>query len=267
MATDVQIANLALSRIGHESALSAFSASGNKASRWFYVNYEIIKLSMLREFGWRFATKRAILEAEDTFTISDASETNPVVITTTAAHGLSNGDVVYIAGVLGMTEINGRTFTVANKTADTFELSGEDGTSHSLYSGVGTVYKYVASEFAYRYPLPSDCLRLLRMNGGEKDKYRIEGDYLYTDYTSANGTLDIEYIFDETTDANFDAQFTDVFAQRLAAEICFYMTDNSGLAEQQWKLYQDKVRLAWTMDSRQGTPRGIDADAWLDARA
>jgi hypothetical protein len=266
MATDVQIANLALSRIGHESALSSFSASGNKASRWFYVNYEIIKLAMLREFGWRFAIKRAILEAEDTFTITDASETNPVVITTSAAHGLSNADVVYIAGVIGMSEINGRTFTVANKTATTFELSGEDGTGHSLYSSSGTVYKYIATEFGYRYDLPSDCLRIVRINGGEKDKYRIEAGWLYTNYSSPNGTIDIEYIFDETTDASFDAQFTDVFAQRLAAEICFYMTDNSGLSEQQWKLYQDKVRLAWTMDSRQGTPRGIDADAWLDAR-
>lgn len=267
MATDVQIANLALSRIGHESALSAFSASGNKASRWFYVNYEIIKLSMLREFGWRFATKRAVLEAEDTFTITDATEANPVVITTSENHGLSNGDVVYIANVLGMSEINGRTFTVANKTDTTFQLSGEDGTSHSLYVSGGTVFKFIAVEYSYRYDLPSDFLRIIRMNGSDKYEYRIEGGYLYTNETTANGTIDIEYIFDETTDANFDAQFADVFAQRLAAEICFYMTDNSGLAEQQWKLYQDKVRLAWTMDSRQGTPRGIDADAWLDARA
>jgi hypothetical protein len=266
MATDVQIANLALSRIGHESSLSAFSASGNKASRWFYVNYEIVKTSMLREFGWRFATKRAILTAEDTFSITAATAASPVEITTSAAHGLSNGDVVYIAGVLGMTEINGLTFTVANKTATTFELDGIDGTSYTAYSSGGTVYNYIATEFSYRYQLPSDCLRILRFNGTERYTYRIERGYLYTNEISANSSIDIEYIFDETTDASFDAQFTDVFAQRLAAEICFYMTDNSGLAEQQWKLYQDKVRLAWTMDSRQGTPRGIDADAWLEAR-
>lgn len=261
MATDVQIANLALSRIGHESNLTAFSASGNKASRWFFVNYEIIKLAMLREFGWRFATKREVLTATTTYAITGATAADPVVVTS-ASHGFTNGDTVFISGVIGMTELNDRTFTVANKAANTFELSGEDGSAYTAYSSAGTAYPYVAIEYAYRYALPSDCLRVLRINGGETTEYRIEGAYIFTDATD----VDIEYIFDETTDANFDAQFVDVFAQRLAAEIAFYMTDNSSLTEQNWRLYQDKVRLAWSMDSRQGTPRGLDADTWLNSR-
>ena len=261
MATDVQIANLALSRIGHESNLSAFSASGNKASRWFNANYEIIKLSMLRDFDWRFALKRAVLSATTNYSITGATAANPVVITS-ASHGFSNGDTVYIDGVIGMTELNGKTFTVANAASDTFELSGTDGTSYTAYSSSGTAYPYIATDYAYQYALPSDCLRVLRVNGGETTEYRVEAGYIVTDAT----TVDIEYIFDETTDANFDGHFVDVFAQRLAAEICFYMTDSTQLTEQQWTLYKDKVRLAWSMDSRQGTPRGIEADLWLAAR-
>ena len=40
-----------------------------------------------------------------------------------------------------MTEINDRWFTVANKTANTFELSGEDGTSHTAFTSGGTAAK------------------------------------------------------------------------------------------------------------------------------
>lgn len=60
--------------------------------------------------------------------ISGASNKNPVVITQ-AAHGLSNGDVIYISGVKGMTELNGNVYVVKNKQADTFELYTTAGTS------------------------------------------------------------------------------------------------------------------------------------------
>lgn len=260
MATDVEIANLALSRIGHESALTSFSSSGNKASRWFNTNYEIIKQAVLRDFGWRFATKRAVLTATTTYSITGATAADPVVITATA-HGFSNGDEVFISGVIGMTELNDKTFTVANAATNTFELSGVDGSAYTAYSSSGTAYPYIANDFAYQYALPSDCIRILKVNEGDT-LYRVEGDYIVTDAT----TVDIEYVFDETTDANFDPHFVDALAQRLAAEICFYMTANTQLTEMNWNLYRDKARMAWSMDSRQGSPRGLDADAWLDSR-
>jgi hypothetical protein len=37
-----------------------------------------------------------------------------------------------------MTEVNDRIFTVANQATNTFELSGEDGTSHTAYTSSGT---------------------------------------------------------------------------------------------------------------------------------
>jgi hypothetical protein len=69
--------------------------------------------------------------------ITGATAANPVVITS-AAHGLSNGDQVDISGVFGMTQLNGRMFTVANVAANTFELSGIDGTAYTAYTSGGT---------------------------------------------------------------------------------------------------------------------------------
>ena len=76
--------------------------------------------------------------------ISAATKANPVVITTSASHGYSNGDEVYIDSAGGMTEINGRNYLVANVTSTTFELTdlfgnNINGTSFTTYTSGGTV--------------------------------------------------------------------------------------------------------------------------------
>lgn len=74
--------------------------------------------------------------------ITGATKADPCVITS-VAHGFSNGDDVYIADVLGMVELNGRTFRIANVAADTFELqdflgNNIDSTGYTTYSSGGT---------------------------------------------------------------------------------------------------------------------------------
>jgi hypothetical protein len=82
-------------------------------------------------------------------TITGATKANPVVVTC-VAHGFSNGDVVSILDVEGMTELNGRKFIVSNKTTDTFELKDEDGvnvngTDYGTYAAGGEVRAVVSS--------------------------------------------------------------------------------------------------------------------------
>ncbi len=77
-------------------------------------------------------------------TITGATAANPVVITANS-HGFSNGDTVRIVQVAGMTELNGETFTVANVAANTFELSGINGTSYGTYISGGQVRKEVTT--------------------------------------------------------------------------------------------------------------------------
>ena len=67
-----------------------------------------------------------ILDSANVKTITGATAANPVVISSTA-HGLSNGDEVYISGVSGMTELNERNLLVANKTANAFQLTDLNG--------------------------------------------------------------------------------------------------------------------------------------------
>ncbi|MBX3502794.1 MAG: hypothetical protein KF889_25395 [Alphaproteobacteria bacterium] len=53
-------------------------------------------------------------------------------------HGWSNGDRVYASGIGGMTELNGRYFTVAGATTDTFQLSGVDTSGYGAFTSGGT---------------------------------------------------------------------------------------------------------------------------------
>ncbi len=83
-------------------------------------------------------------------TITGATVASPVVVTA-ASHGFSNGDLVDIVNVQGMTELNGNRYKVANKTASTFELTDQtddtniDGTGFTAYATGGQVRKAVSS--------------------------------------------------------------------------------------------------------------------------
>lgn len=83
--------------------------------------------------------------------ISSVAVTNgTVIVTYSGADNFTNGDTVYIEGVLGMTQINKRWYTVANVNtgANTFELQGVDGTTWTAaQNGTGNIEEYTA--FSY----------------------------------------------------------------------------------------------------------------------
>ena len=112
----------------------------------------------------------AILEANKT--ITGITQANPGVVSITA-HGYSNGDTVVISGVVGMTEVNGKRFKVANVNTDDFELQDIDGvdidtTSFTAYASGGIanrVYQiattYLTADlFQIKYAQSADVMYL-----------------------------------------------------------------------------------------------------------
>jgi hypothetical protein len=77
-------------------------------------------------------------------TITGITKANPAVVTCNS-HGFSNGDVIKIKNVEGMTEVNEYTYTVANKTTNTFELSGVNSTSYTTYTSGGEAHLIVSA--------------------------------------------------------------------------------------------------------------------------
>jgi hypothetical protein len=95
----------------------------------YVLEFGDLKMRVIKDGGY-------VLEAAKNITA--ATQANPCVVTS-AGHGYSNGDRVYVTGVLGMTQLNDRYFTVANVAANTFELSGVNSTGYTAYSSAGSV--------------------------------------------------------------------------------------------------------------------------------
>lgn len=126
-------------------------------------------------------------------------------------------------------------------------------------------------EFAYKFPLPADFLKLQRTNLENAGftvgiNYRIETDGTALCLFSNESSHFIEYVARIENVALFDPLFVDVLAARLAAEICPWLTDNSALAGKLWEVYEAKLREARSVDAQEGIPRDITADAWLVTR-
>lgn len=97
--------------------------------------------SYIREVGLLFDNNDLVTRALfKQVTITGATQANPVVITSNA-HGFANGDTIYIESVGGMTQLNGNHYVVANQAANTFELSGINGTGYGAYTSGGKASK------------------------------------------------------------------------------------------------------------------------------
>ncbi len=115
----------------------------NSANTTRLIPFEFnITQSYCLEFGDQymrvFKDNGQIVEADKT--VSNITQANPAVVTA-SSHGYSNGDHVYINSVVGMTEVNGRRYTVANVTTNTFELSGINSTGYTAYGSGGVAQK------------------------------------------------------------------------------------------------------------------------------
>ena len=102
----------------------------------YMLEFSNLKMRVYKDRG-------SVLEGDKT--ISAITKANPAVVTATG-HGYSNGDEVVISGVVGMTEVNGKRFLVANKATNTFELTDKDGTninssSFTTYTSGGVANK------------------------------------------------------------------------------------------------------------------------------
>ncbi len=98
-------------------------------------------------------TKDCGVIVETAKTITGITQANPGVITS-ASHGYNDGDEIYIDSIVGMTELNGQFFIVANKTANTFTLKDIDGnnintTAYTAYSSGGVAARVYEIDTPY----------------------------------------------------------------------------------------------------------------------
>lgn len=137
------------------------------------------------EFGDQYMriVYRGAYITESNKTITGITKANPGVFTS-AAHGYSNGDWIYISGVGGMTNFNGLTWIVQNSTTNTFTVTDLFGnavntTTFSTYTSGGTaariytvVSPYAAIDLPYlKFTQSQDVMSLTCWNQDTLTEY------------------------------------------------------------------------------------------------
>ncbi|MGV3580404.1 pilus assembly protein TadG-related protein [Brevundimonas sp.] len=116
----------------------------------YYSKVSIVPYSMAVNVGSAATTARGTPTTSTNITAITWYTGTPKLVTgatragtatiTAAAHNFSNGDKVVIWGQGNMSQINGRIFTVANRTTNSFQLSGVDSSYWSSFSNNNQTY-------------------------------------------------------------------------------------------------------------------------------
>jgi hypothetical protein len=142
-----------------------------------------------------------------------------------------------------------------------------------------------AFEYDYAFPLPSDCLQVIRTSWeatgwSNRDEavrvfwdansipYRIERHSSGATALLCNeDSVSIEYIARVEDTSKFDPMFTDVLVARLAAEFAMPLADNAALTRNAWDIFGSKLAAARSRDAMEGSPREVvDTSPWIQSR-
>lgn len=115
--------------------------------------------------------------------------------------------------------------------------------------------------FDFSYPLPVDCLRVLKLDD-TTIKYKIEGRSILTD----SDEVLLIYIKNETDTTKFDSLFTSALVLKLAIELSYNITGASNVAAGILDEYKNFMREAKLRDGQEGTPDQLENYTWLDSR-
>lgn len=120
--------------------------------------------------------------------------------------------------------------------------------------------------FDAQFTLPSDFLRLMppdeNANYNDLD-WQIEGKKILT---NDSGPLNIRYIYRVTDTAEYDSLFIEMFACKLAAELCEQLTQSNSKAQMVRDDYIRATREAKRLNAFENKPSEQQTDTWITGR-
>jgi len=161
-------------------------------------------------------------------TITGITKADPGVVTS-AAHGFTDGQVVLIEDVVGMTEVNDTHFTVNNAATNTFELQTQAATPVDVDTSAYTAYT----------------------SGGT---------------ISLVPSLPMGYIFDEDDTTKFDALFIKAFALQLAVNLSYGVAGKTTLRTDCRNMLGEALAEARAINGQDKPPTRITRSHTIGAR-
>ncbi len=120
------------------------------------------------------------------------------------------------------------------------------------------------TDFDYAFDLPVDFIRALSAGDEERGRgavFQIVGDELHTNREE----ITLAYI-KRADEASFPTYFVSALINRLAAEFCLPLTENSSRSDLLFKQADVELRLAKLIDSQQDTPPRMEDFTLIEAR-
>lgn len=110
-------------------------------------------------------------------------------------------------------------------------------------------------EFKYAYQLPSNNIRLLQVYGNPT--FKVQGKKIL----SNEPVCKVKYIADVLDTTEWDPSFTDLVAQRLAADMAFALTKSQSTADSNYAIYGQKLKSAKHIDSTEDVQDMLGGEA------
>lgn len=116
-------------------------------------------------------------------------------------------------------------------------------------------------EYTVASQIPGDSLRILNVNIANYE-FAIEGRKLYSNFSP----VQIRYIYRNETVAEYDANFVEALAYRIAADMAYPLVQSRQLSQDMMSAYEMFVSRARSFDSQEGSPESLEADTWIRSR-
>ncbi|HYD35959.1 MAG TPA: hypothetical protein VD999_07915 [Vitreimonas sp.] len=114
--------------------------------------------------------------------------------------------------------------------------------------------------YTYAIQLPSDCIRIVSIEGDPK--FKRVGHTIHINQNEINLT----YIYRLEDVSKYDASLSAAMEARLAAILAFPILESKQLRDDMWALYEELIRKAKGVDSREKSAEEYDNDVWIASR-
>jgi hypothetical protein len=122
---------------------------------------------------------------------------------------------------------------------------------------------YLDWEYTYVFQLPSDCLRVVKVNLDFDDDWEeIEGKRIACNVSE----LKVKYIKSITDVSKFSARFVETLAYDLAADTALNLTGSPEKKQSAIDDYNKHLAQSRSFDAQVGSIKRVEADDWFSSR-
>lgn len=268
--SQLEAANAALNKIGARTLLTSISVSGTtQEERAVASRIDICKRAVIRMQPWKFAMKRKKILPYQNVAVSNVTYVSSELIEVTHASisTLEAGHYVTLSGIEGAVGANGA-WEVTTTSGTVTRVTAIDITSSDLlgtYTASSTDYIRIspAFEYSYLYELPTDCLRVWKIDDEiANPSWKIEGGQILSD----NSSLEIRYVKDSTDYTLMDPLFYEAWATYLAWDVALELGRDMTVKD---RLMEDFIKIiskARFVDATENSQTSLDAQDWTGSR-